>query len=154
MTDPPGMVNPIIFKGLDADSIHSASLHTTGVAGCLCCCFKSASAALCSVLAAVGHHTCTEPVHSDGLTAFVACRLIPLDKQPGVRLIGNGEVPRHIISKAVLHLVDMDIHKACGALQICAGCEGGCEVTVHAMRQHFQDYRLHASLLVDASKCF
>ena len=67
-------------------------------------------------------HICTEPVHIDGLTAFVACCLIPLDKQPGVRPIGIGEVPCCIISKAVLHLVDMDICEACGALQVCAGC--------------------------------
>ena len=78
-------------------------------------------------MAAVGHHLCTEAVHPDGLSAFVARRLIPLDKQPGVRPIGIGEVPRRIIAKAVLHLVDMDVREACGALQVCAGCEGGCE---------------------------
>ena len=144
MTDPCGMVNPIIFEGLDADSICSASLHTTNAAGpsgldanawChLCCCFKSASAALCSTLAAMGHRICIEPVHADGLTAFVACHFIPLNKQPGVRLIGIGEVPCCIISKAMVHLVNMDICKACGAFQVCAGCEGGCEAAVHAMR--------------------
>ena len=31
LTDPPGVVNPIIFDGLDADAISSASLHATGV---------------------------------------------------------------------------------------------------------------------------
>ena len=149
---------------MDADLIRFASLHTTGDAGPsgldanawrrLCCCFKSASAALCSALAAVGHRICTESVHLNGFTAFVACRLIPLDKQPGVCLIGIGEVPHRIILKAVLRLVDMDIRDACGALQVCAGCEGGCEAAVHAMRQLFQDSRLHAALLVDASNAF
>ena len=57
---------------------------------------------MCSVLAAVGHRICTESVHPDGLTAFVACHLILLDKQPGVRPIGIGEVPHRIIAKAVI----------------------------------------------------
>ena len=32
-------------------------------------------------------------VDPKGLFAFVACRLIPLNKNPGVRPIGIGEVP-------------------------------------------------------------
>ena len=48
----------------------------------------------------------------------MACRLIPLDKQPDVHPIGIGEVPQCIIVKAVLHLVDLDIYKACGAMQV------------------------------------
>ena len=61
--------------------------------------------------------------------------LIPLDKQPGVRPIGIGEVPRCIIAKVVLHLVDLDICQACGALQVCDGYESGCdcEAAVHAV---------------------
>ena len=63
----------------------------------------------------MGHRICTEAVHPDGLTAFVALHLIPLDKQPGVRPIGIGEVLWRIVVKAVLRLVDMDIREACGA---------------------------------------
>ena len=96
--------------------------------------FKSASIAFCSTLAAFGHHICTEAVYLDGLSAFMVCHLIPLNKQPGICPIGIGEVPRCIITKAVLHLVYVDIHEACGALQVCAGCEVGCEVAVHAVR--------------------
>ena len=57
----------------------------------------------------MGRRICTEAVHPDGLSASVACRLIPLDKQPGVCPIGIGEVPRRIIAKAVFRLVDLDI---------------------------------------------
>ena len=95
-----------------------------------------------------------EAVHPDGLSAFVACCLIPLDKQPGVRPIGIGEVPQHIIAKAILRLVDLDIREASSALQVCAGCEGGCEVAVHAMRRLFFDPEPQAAVLVDVSNAF
>lgn len=55
-----------------------------------------ASHYLCSALAAVGRSTFISP---ESLGAFVACRLIPLNKCPVVRPIGIGEVPRRIIAK-------------------------------------------------------
>jgi len=60
--------------------------------------------------------------------------LIPLDKCPGVRPIGVGEVPRRIIAKAILGAIGKDIEEAAGPLQGCAGRDGGCEAAVHAMR--------------------
>lgn len=48
---------------------------------------------------AVGRRLCTDSINPDYLSAFVACRLIPLDKCPGVRPIGIGEDPRRIIAK-------------------------------------------------------
>ncbi len=56
-------------------------------------------------------------VHPEGLSAFVACRLIPLDKCPGVRPIGVGEVPRRILAKAVLRIVGQDVEEAAGPLR-------------------------------------
>ena len=126
--------------GLDATAWHR-----------LCCSFKYASVALCSALVAVGLRLCTKAVHPDGLSTFEACRLIPLDKQPDVHPIGKGEVPQRIIAKAVLHLVDLDICEACGALQVCAGCEGGCEAAIHAVHRLFFDLESQVALLVDAS---
>jgi hypothetical protein len=69
------------------------------------------------------------------LSAFVACRLIPLDKDPGIRPIGIGEVPRRIIAKAILRVVRDDVKEAVGPLQTCAGFETGCEAAVHALNQ-------------------
>ena len=53
--------------------------------------FKRASNDLCNALAAVARRLCTTLVHPDGLSAFVACCLIPLNKNPGVIPIGIGE---------------------------------------------------------------
>ena len=60
-----------------------------------------------------------------GPSALVACRLIPLNKCPGMRPIGVGEVPRHIIAKAILHTIGKGIEEAAGPLQVCAGQDGG-----------------------------
>ena len=43
------------------------------------------------------------------LDAFLACQLIPLNKQPGVRPIGIGEVLRCIIGKVVMKLLKRDV---------------------------------------------
>ena len=88
------------------------------------------------------------------MSAFVACRLIPLDKCPGVRPIGIGEVPRRIISKAILWLLSSDIESAAGPLQTCAGQMGGYEAAIHAMRGIYQSPMTEGVLLVDAENAF
>ena len=72
----------------------------------LCSSFGSASVALCNSLAAVAHRLCVQDVDSAKLMAFVACRLIPLDKKPGVRPIGIGDVP---IGGLLLRLFSMSL---------------------------------------------
>ena len=76
---------------------------------------------LCSALASVGKRLCTADIPSEFLCAFVACRLVPLDKNPGVWPIAIGELPRRIISKAVLSIIGQDIADATCPLQLCAG---------------------------------
>ena len=137
----------IIFDTLNADLFLKVALKTKGAAGLsgldafawrrLCSSFKSASRDLCSSLAAVGRRICTSLVNPEGLSAFVASCLIPLDKAPGVRPIGIGEVPRRIISKAILWNLSNDIQEVAGPLQVCAGQVGGCEAAIHAMRLTF-----------------
>ena len=120
----------------------------------MCSSFKSASTDLCAALANVGKRIATTPVHPDGLSAFVAGRLIPINKCPGVRPIGIGEVPRRIIAKAILRILKKEIEEAAGPLQLCAGQDGGCEAAIHAMKLIFQDESTQAALLVDAINAF
>ena len=156
--------NPILFDGLNADTILQATMHTQGAAGPsgldtqawrrMCSSFKSASTSLCTALAGVGKRIATTLIHPEGLSALVACRLIPLNKCPGVRPIGVGEVPRRIIAKAILRIVSKDVEAAAGPLQLCAGQDGGCEAAVHSMHKIFQDSDIEAALLVDATNAF
>ena len=156
--------NQIIFENLDADLIRITALHMQGSAGPsgvdafawrrLCSSFGSASRDLCSALAAVGRRLCTSLVDPTSISAFVSCRLIPLDKCPGVRPIGVGEVPRRIIAKAILRIIGHVVKEAAGPLQVCTGQDGGCEAAVHAMRTIFKNDCTEGCLLVDASNAF
>ena len=73
----------------------------------------------------------TKFVDPSGLEAFTACRLIVLDKCPGVRPVGFEEVAPRIISKAMARVFDHEIQKATDPLQTCA--LSGCEAAVHVM---------------------
>ena len=156
--------DPIIYEQITGESIRQAAIHTQGAAGPSgidayswrrsCSSFKKPSTDLCNALAAVAHRLCATDVNPDGLTAFVACRLIPLDKNPGVRPIGIGEVARRIIAKTILKVVGDDIQSAAGPLQTCAGHEAGCEAAVHVMKKIYSQEDTEAVLLVDATNAF
>ena len=124
-------------------------MRTQGVAGDsgldayawrrLCTQYESTSGDLCSALPVVGRKLCCSFVDPVGLEAFTACRLVPLNKDPGVHPIGFGEVLRCIIGKAILWILSPDIEEAVRSLQICVGHIGGCEAAIHAVRQLFID---------------
>ena len=144
--------------------IHDMILRMDGAAGPsgldaaswkrLCTSFKDASADLCESLAATARRICTCYVDPSGLTAFVACRLIALDKCPGVRPIGIGETARRLIGRAIARVLSDDIQAAAGPLQLCAGHQSGCESAVHAMRQVFESSETEAIILVDVTNAF
>ncbi len=65
-------------------------------------------------LASTARRICSRYVDPCGLTAFVSCHLIALDKCPGVRPVGIGEVCRCIIVKAIAIALNEDIQEAAG----------------------------------------
>ena len=107
-----------------------------------------------TAIALVGKHICTSYVDPMGHRAFVASRLIALDKCPGVRPIGIGEVARRIIGKAVLTIIADDMQEAAGFQQVCVGQQAGCEAVVHTMREIFDNPTTQGILLVDAANAF
>jgi len=88
------------------------------------------------------------------LSAFIACRLIALNKHPGVRPIGVGKVCRRLLSRAVLFIIRNDVLQAAGPLQLCAGQPAGCEAGIHAMRKVFDSSDAEAALQVNATNAF
>ena len=78
--------------------------------------------------------------------ASTASRLIPLNKNSGVRPIGVGEV--------VMYVAKKDVKDAAGSLQVCAGQEAGSEAAIHAIYDVYQQDETEAVLLVDADNAF
>ena len=116
--EPPVQPHSVIFSSLTRDVIRWAALHTHGVAGPsgkdadgwrrMCTAFSQASDELCDSLATCARRIATTYVNPATLEAFVACRLIALDKSPGVRPIGVGEVAWRIVGKAILTVTGRD----------------------------------------------
>ena len=96
----------------------------------MCSSLKSFSKDLCNALAALTRRLCTEFVYPSSTAAFFACRLTPLNKNPGVRPIGACERVRRIIGKAVISTLQYEIQSVAGAMQLCAGQKAGCEAAI------------------------
>eukprot|EP00731_Ephydatia_muelleri_P006528 Em0003g776a len=93
---------------------------------------------LCHSLALLARKLCTVFLDPKGLSPFLACRLIPLNKNPGVRPIVICETSR-IVAKAVLSVTRQDIQQAAGSLQLCAGQVAGIDAAIHTMSHLFND---------------
>ena len=92
---------------------------------------------------------------NDGsLEAFLACKLITIDKNPGVTPTGIGEVIRRILGRAVMTNFRRNIPESAGNLQLRAGQRAGCEATAHALSSIFSQHGSDAILLVDADNGF
>ena len=117
-------VQSVIFENIDAEAIHRAAMTTKGSAGpsgvdsdtwrrFLCSrSFNRATDDAYEAVAGMCRRLCTEFVDPTSLQALLSCRLIPLDKNPGVRPIGVGEVLRRIIGKTVTTFIKGDIINA------------------------------------------
>ena len=60
----------------------------------LCTSFRTQSTDLCDTMGRLAQNLATEYVDPTALAPLVSCRLIALDKDPGVRPIGIGEILR------------------------------------------------------------
>ena len=91
--------------------------------------------------------------NKQSLEAFTACRLIPLNKTPGLRPIGISEILRRIAGK-VMSVVKKDVITSTSSLQVCAGQEAGAEAAIHAMQNIYMTGECEAVLLIDAENAF
>ena len=163
---PIDLVPPGIFDLIDEHRIFDSALKTKGSAGPSGMDAELYCRILCSKNFAVEGKTLREEIasftrnllkynyHPSILEGYTACRLIPLDKNPGVRPIGVGEVLRRIIGKTISAMFKEEIKEAAGPLQVCAGHSAGAEAAIHAMSQVFDEEGTDGVLLIDATNAF
>ena len=165
--NPERKFDPIIFDDVTPELIQRIALQTKGSAGPSqanaddwkriigSTIYKSASDDLRCEIAELTRQLCVEKLTDpESIEALMACRLVPLNKDPGLRPIGIGEVLRRIIGKAVTTVCRTDIQVAAGGLQLCAGIPGGVEAGIHSLRQMFEDDDAHGLIQVDANNAF
>ncbi|CEM26585.1 unnamed protein product [Vitrella brassicaformis CCMP3155] len=97
-----------------------------------------------------------EVVDWEHVQALRGCRLLALDKCPGVRPIGVGEVLMRIMGKAMSMESAFDLERECGEDQLCAGLKGGIEAAIHAVSGLFDcgEGEAECVLLGDATNAF
>ena len=116
--------------------------------------FKREGKDLREQIASLAKKIATQMVDPSVLDAFTACRLIPLNKNPGVRPIGISEVLRRLIGKCIMFALKNDIQETVGTLQVAAGLKGGAEAAIHSMRDIYENDASDAVVLVDATNAF
>ena len=158
--------NPIIYEEIDENMILKAAKITEGGSGpsgmdadgwrkvIVSKVYGDVRNDLRKSLAQTVRKMCTEHVSDNSLEAFNACRLVPLDKCPGLRPIGVGEVLRRIAGKVVMSLAKKDVMEAGSNVQMCSGHQAGSEAAIHSMKDTFEKGESEAVLLVDAANAF
>ena len=89
--------------------------------------------------------------------ALINGRLVAIDKCPGVRPVGIGELFRRLVAKCVLLVAGEEAQIACGVDQLCGGLEAGIEGGIHAMSSIWDAHSFEEQwgfLLVDARNAF
>ena len=133
-------ISPVIYDNINAALIRKCAVRTNGASGPSgldADCWKkmigggsfgAVSDDLCHAIALMTRQLCIDESKDPGsISAISACRLIPLDKCPGLRPIGIGEVIRRIMGKSVMQVLKKDILNVTGYDQLCSGLEAGCE---------------------------
>ena len=160
-------IHDVIYDDINAELIRKCATKTKGSFGPSCLdadfwrkitsstLYGSSSDDLCHAIALLTRQLCSDNLNDpNSIEALMSCRLIPLDKAPGIRPIGIGEVLRRIIGKAVMTVIKPDILNATGYQQLCAGQNAGCEVAIHAVRDLFELDSNHGFIQIDASNAF
>ena len=154
------------FDDIDEQTVLNAALNTKGSAGpsemdselyrrILCSkSFCAVGKELREQIATFAKNLATKLYDHKFLESYVASRLIPLDKNPGIRPIGVGEVLCRIVGKILTRQINSDIKEAAGPLQTCAGHSAGSEAAIHAIRTVFEMEGTDAVLLIDTRNAF
>ena len=116
--------------------------------------YKTEGKNLGEQIALLSRNLASKFVDPFSIEALTTCRLIPLNKNLGVRPIGKDDVLRRVMDKAINWILREDIKEAAGSLQTATGLKAFAEVAIHAMRTILEDPITEGVTLVDASNAF
>ena len=88
-------------------------------------------------MAALTRRLANNIVEWDDIRAMKANKLIALDKFPGVRPIGIGDVAARQCAKAMIYITGGDVQSECLADQIYSGLKSGREGCIQSLRKLF-----------------
>ena len=150
---------PWIFEQINVSHIRTAAMKTHGSHGpsdlyanewIIITLFKDASTVLSNTIAKVARRIATEAIAPEKLEAYNDCRLVPLDKNSGVRRIGIGEILRRTIGRNMTKCTSQDFLELGSNKQLCLGQKSGNELVIHSLREKFEESDAEA-LLPDAN---
>ena len=129
----------------------SAGPSTLDAADCrrLLSAFGETTTNLCKIVAKFSKRLAESIIPPDDLIADNGCRLVALDKCPGVGSIGIGEVMRCITGRIIVDCIRQDLTFLGGNMQLCLGQKCGIEHAIHSLRRKFFDSGNEA-ILIDA----
>ena len=133
---------PLDFMEYDVTWVASKLSGTAGALGAEAMelgnwllCFRCASEEFRVVVASLADWMANPSPAWAAYRALMACRLVSLDKRPGVRPVDIGETLRRALTKLVMRAAGDQAKTACGNLQLCAGIKAGIEGATHAIGQ-------------------
>ena len=136
--------HPSIFEQINAKTVLKSTLKMHGRHGSsgLDACewrristhFNQTSIELCKAIAKLSYTIASKNLPHENLTAYNSCRLIPLNKNSGVRPIGIGEVLRRIIGKTITQCIKSDLKNVGKSLQLFLGQKCAIEYAIHSLR--------------------
>ena len=132
-----------------------SGLSSTGAKRILCSdSFGKLTDDVCHALADLTRILATEQLPASVMQPIANCRMVGLDKSPGVRPIGIGEIFRRIITSALIQCFQDEVREIVGPLQTCAGISAGIESAFRSMQKTFNADECQAALFIDAENAF
>jgi len=104
--------------------------------------FGMESEALCKEMASWAMWLTNESPPWPAYHTIMAGCLVTLDKEPGVRPMGIGEIYHWLMAKCILAMTGCQATAACDNLNLCAGLQAGIKGTVHAMGDAWHEAKL------------
>ena len=156
--------HPTIFNRIHAVTIKRAAMKTHGTHSpsrlnaddwrIILTVSKNSSIELCKTIATLAVKISTIELDQESLVPYNACRLIALNKNPGVRPIGIGEVLRRIIGRSITACIKPDLIALGGNSQLCLGQKSGIGHAIHSLRDSFLNKENHAIRLIGPTNAF